>query len=323
MAKKKVRKAGMFKRQQAKKHIKAQQRRQFASRKMVSNPQASTQKSLEELLSTLPFLAFSERFEDLKFDVEEVKLELEAQTPEPLLLMRMLTEDFLQGFRARFEEFERETTPQSPDNLLAKATVHQLDHSSEIPHLSNPMIVAIYLKTRAEALGEEPLNRETIHNALNDYEVRNSDLIELISEKPGALIYGPEAKLPKTATEEIDDEISYESDTEKAERIPPISEDVLVNFRKSLDWPELELSRLEEDLEMFLDDFQPPMYQEWTPNLIDEFINDWFVREANPLEEDMISMRRTMLYFLRYLRDQSLLPSCFGDTRPASLDGAA
>ena len=147
MAKKKVRKAGMVKRQQAKKHTKAQQRRKFASRRMISNPQAETQRRLEDLLSTLPFLAFSERFEDLQFDIQKVKEELEAKTPEPLLLMKLLTEEFLEGFRARFEEFERETTPQSPDNLLAKATIHQLDHSNEIPHLSNPMIVAVYLKT--------------------------------------------------------------------------------------------------------------------------------------------------------------------------------
>jgi len=107
-AKKKVRKAGMVKRQQTKKHTKAQQRRKFASRRMISNPQAATQKRLEELLSTLPFLAFSERFEDLKFDIQAVKEELEAKTPEPLLLMRLLTEEFLEGFRARFEELNND-----------------------------------------------------------------------------------------------------------------------------------------------------------------------------------------------------------------------
>ena len=323
MAKKKVRKAGMVKRQQAKKHTKAQQRRKFASRRMISNPQAATQKRLEDLLSTLPFLAFSERFEDLQFDIQKVKEELEAKTPEPLLLMKLLTEEFLEGFRARFEEFERETTPQSPDNLLAKATIHQLDHSNEIPHLSNPMIVAVYLKTRAEALGEEALTRETIHGALTDYEVRNSELIELISESPGELIYGPEATIPGSEDSGIDVEPFADNESEEDGRVPPISEKVLANFRESLDWSEEDLSRLDEDLEVFLDDFQPPVYQEWTPDLIDEFINEWFVREANPLEEDLASMRKSMLYFLRFLREKSLLPSCFGDRRPASLEGAA
>ena len=76
---KKVRKAGMVKRQQAKKHTKAQQRRKFASRRMISNPQAATQKRLEDLLSTLPFLAFSERFEDLQFDIQKVKEELKQK----------------------------------------------------------------------------------------------------------------------------------------------------------------------------------------------------------------------------------------------------
>jgi hypothetical protein len=323
MAKKKVRKAGMVKRQQTKKHTKEQQRRKFASRRTISNPQAATQKRLEELLSTLPYLAFSERFENLQFDVQTVKEELEATTPEPLLLMKLLTVEFLEGFRSQFEEFERETTPQSPDNLLAKATIHQLDHSNEIPHLSNPMIVAVYLKTRAEALGEEALTKETIHDALNNYEVRNSELIELISENPGELIYGPGAIIPNSTTAEIEDKVSTDSKSEEVVRAPPISEEVLADFRKSLDWSEGELTRLDEDLELFLDDFQPPVYQEWTPVLIDEFISEWFVREANPLEEDLASMRKNILYLLRYLREKSLLPSCFGDTRPASLEGAA
>ena len=63
---------------------------------------------------------------------------------------------------------------------------------------SNPMIVAVYLRTRAEALGQEALTRETIHDALTEYELRNSELIELISESPGDLIYGPEATLPSS-----------------------------------------------------------------------------------------------------------------------------
>jgi hypothetical protein len=137
------------------------------------------------------------------------------------------------------------------------------------------------------------------------------------------LIYGSEAKIPGSADSGIEEEATTDSDSEEVVRIPPISEEVLADFRESLDWSEEDLSRLDEDLEVFLDDFQPPVYQEWTPDLIDEFINEWFVREANPLEEDLASMRKNMLYFLRYLREKSLLPSCFGDTRPSSLEGAA
>ena len=173
----------MVKRQQAKKHTKSQQRRKFASRRMISNPQAATQKRLEDLLSTLPFLAFSERFEDLQFDIQKVREELEANS-RTFAAHEVAHRRVSRRIPCTICEFERETTPQSPDNLLAKATIHQLDHSSEIPHLSNPMIVAVYLKTRAEALGEEALTRETIHDALTDYEVRNSELIELISESP-------------------------------------------------------------------------------------------------------------------------------------------
>lgn len=320
MAKKKNRKAGMVKRQQAKKHSKAVLRkRTAATRRTVSNPQLATQRRLEELLSTLPFLAFTERFADIRFDVETVRQELEAGTPEPLLLMRLLTEEFLAEFRAQFEAFEQETTPQSPDNLLAKATLHQLDHSAEIPHLSNPMIVAVYLKARAEALSEPELSRETIHEALDQYEQRNNDLIERLSENPATLVYGANATLPEDVSTETDDE-----PTAEAEETPPSIPQTLVDgFLASLDLTEEEKERVEEDLETFLEDFNPPPYQEWTPALIDQFVDEWFVQEANPLAEDLASMRRTLLYFLRYLREQSELPEAFGETRPVSLEGAA
>ena len=119
-----------------------------------------------------------------------------------------------------------------------------------------------------------------------------------ISERPGELIYGSEATIP--GSEDSGIEVESLSESEEGGRVPPISEKVLADFRESLDWSEEDLSRLDEDLEVFLDDFQPPVYQEWTPDLIDEFINEWFVREANPLEEDLASMRKNILYFLRF-----------------------
>jgi hypothetical protein len=324
MAKKKPRKAGMAKRQQQKKHQRAQQRRKLAIARPRQKPQMAAQKELEDLLGTLPFLAFRPEFEGIGFDPNLIKQELEDKTPEPLILMRLLTTDFLAAFTARFEEFERSTVERSPDNLLAKATLHQLAHSAEIPHLSNPMIVALYLKARAVAMDVPAPTQETIHSELEAYEERNRELIEQISVDPSQLEYGPMALLPDHIDLGEDaPEDAAEPEREDAADIPaPLPAEVLENFYASLDVDEEAKERIIEDLETFLEDFGPSHYTNWTPALIDEFIDEWFVKEANPLEEDLQSMRGSILHLLRYLRDQSLLPDTFGETRPDSLRDA-
>ena len=88
--------------------------------------------------------------------------------------------------------------------------------------------------------------------------------------------------------------------------IPAIEERV---YKKFLDLvPAEKQERTEEDLEVFLVDFQPPNIKEWDSGMIKHFIGEWFVENANPLKEDLDSMRESLLNLFQFLDREELLP---------------
>ena len=72
-----------------------------------------------------------------------------------------------------------------------------------------------------------------------------------------------------------------------------------VNFNQSLD--------------VFLLDFQPPPVEKWNLNLVKNFIEKWFVENANPMEEDIESMRESLLSLFQFLAEEKLLPETLLD----------
>ena len=65
--------------------------------------------------------------------------------------------------------------------------------------------------------------------------------------------------------------------------------------------------RTEEDLEVFLVDFKPPNLKEWDSEMVKHFVGEWFVVNANPLKEDIDSMRESLLSLFQFLDREELL----------------
>ena len=78
--------------------------------------------------------------------------------------------------------------------------------------------------------------------------------------------------------------------------------------------------RTEEDLEVFLVDFQPPNIKEWDSGMVKHFIGEWFVENANPLKEDLDSMRESLLNLFQFLDREELLPGEVFDQVSAFLE---
>ena len=70
---------------------------------------------------------------------------------------------------------------------------------------------------------------------------------------------------------------------------------------------------LEEDLEMFLDEYQPPNIKEWTSEMLEHYLNSWFIENANPLQEDLESMQKSLLHLIRFLHEKTLIPTEVGE----------
>ena len=69
--------------------------------------------------------------------------------------------------------------------------------------------------------------------------------------------------------------------------------------------------QVEDDLEVFLVDFEPPPISEWDSELIKNFLEKWFLANANPLEEDIVSMRESLMSLFKFLAKEDLLPVGF------------
>ena len=132
---------------------------------------------------------------------------------------------------------------------------------------------------------------------MNEFEQNNHEHFKLLTEQ----IQTDEKDELGSVT---DDEHHVEEEFEK--RIPPLEEEVYKKFLNLV--PEEKRERTEEDLEVFLVDFQPPNMKEWDSGMIKHFIGEWFVENANPLKEDLDSMRESLLNLFQFLDREELLP---------------
>ena len=145
--------------------------------------------------------------------------------------------------------------------------------------------------------------------AMKEFEQKNHEHIKLLTEQ---IQTGEKDELGSVA----DDERHVEEEFEK--RIPPVEEEV---YKKFLDLvPAEKQERTEEDLEVFLVDFQPPNIKEWDSGMVKHFIGEWFVENANPLKEDLDSMRESLLSLFQFLDREELLPGGFFDQVSAFLE---
>ena len=173
-------------------------------------------------------------------------------------------------------------------SVLAKATRHQIANSDKIPYLSNPLLIALFLKTRSAVEGEK-LDLNSLPAAMEEFDKRNHDFIQELTKQM-------EGSEKDDSILEADGELLDEEKPE--ERTPAIETDVYNKFMELV--PAEKQEQVEEDLEVFLVDFEPPPISEWDSELIKNFLEKWFLENANPLEEDLVSMRQTLLSLFKF-----------------------
>ena len=295
----------MLKRQQQKRHKKMILRRKTMLKR---KPQLQNSPQLEQLLNALPTLAFEPELVDLSMDKARLMELMKKGQTEPDMLMDLLSEEFVSELDQRLALLEAAHSEKSIKSALAKATRHQLAESSKIPQISNPVIVAIFLKTLSVVEGRE-LDLAGLPEAMKEFEQNNHEYIKLLTEK---IQKGEKDDLVSFA----DDDHHVEENFEK--RIPAVKEEV---YRKFIDLvPAEKQERTEEDLEVFLVDFQPPNIKEWDSDMVKHFIGTWFVENANPLKEDLDSMRESLLNLFQFLDREELLPGEVFDQVSAFLE---
>ncbi len=295
---KKQRKSGMLRRQKQKRHNKMLLRRKAMPKK---RPQQQNSGQLEQLLNALPTLAFEPELVDLRMDKVRLMELIQNDLSEPNILMELLTEEFIYELDQRLARLEEEHSEKSIKHGLARATRHQLTNSTKKSHLSNPVIVAIFLKTCFSLEGQE-LDLAGLPLAMKEFEKKNHEYLKLLTEQI------QKGEIDETVSVEDDD---YNEKKKLEKKVSPIDDDIYKKFMSQV--PVEKQERTEEDLEVFLVDFQPPLFKDWETGMIKNFIEEWFLENANPLKEDLDSMRESLLSLFHFLDRENLLPKSFFD----------
>tara|TARA_B100000579_G_scaffold435716_1_gene459694 strand:+ start:601 stop:1533 length:933 start_codon:yes stop_codon:yes gene_type:complete len=291
---KKQKKSGMLRRQKQKRHNKMLNRRKVMPKR---KPQFQNSAQIEKLLNVLPTLAFEPELLDLRMDKARLKELIKNDLSETEILLALISEEFIYELNRRLVSLENANSEKSIKHALSKATRHQLAENSKISQVSNPVIVAIFLKTRLSLEGRE-LDLEGLPEAMEEFEQKNNENIKLLTDQ---IQNGEKEDFVSVESEEID--LKEEVEKKKS----PLGEKV---YKKFLDLVPLEkLERTEEDLEVFLVDYQPPNINEWDFGMIKHFIGEWFLENANPLKEDLDSMRESLLILFQFLDREELLPN--------------
>ena len=298
MAKKiKQKKSGMIRRQQKKRQQK-KIRRRLSMPSRAQNNQESSEK-IEELLRVLPTLAFEPELIDLKMNKSEFKELLEKNMTEIDIFKKLLTDEFILDLDSRLTQLVELNPEKSIKSVLAKATQHQITKDEKMSYISNPFLIAIFLKTKAFVEGIE-LNLASLPKAIEAFNLRNEKILNDISENlPGNGVDNTDQKMHKNPNAD-----------ELTKKIIPVIEQSF--YKKLLErLPEQEKQRIEDDLDVFLVDFQPPPVTEWDLNLVKNFIDKWFIENANPMEDDLESMRKSLLNLFQFLVEEKLLQENF------------
>jgi len=300
MAKKiKQKKSGMIRRQQKKRQQKKIRRRLSMPSRVQKNQESS--EKIEQLLSVLPTLAFEPGLIDLGMNKSELKILLEKNMAEIDIFKKLLTDEFILELNSRLTQLVELNPEKSIKSVLAKATQHQIKNDEKKSYISNPLLIAIFLKTKA-SVEDIDLNLANLPDAIEKFNLRNEKIISNISQN-----------LPGNESENIDQNIHESSNIDESTKkiIPVIEKSVYQKLLETI--PVQEKQRIEDDLDVFLVDFQPPPLAEWDLNLVKDFIDKWFIKNANPMEEDIESMRESLLNLFQFLTLEKLLHENFLD----------
>ena len=298
MAKKiKQKKTGMLRRKQQKRQKKKVQRRSTMSSRRPQN--LNNQENIEQLLSILPTLAFEQELIDLRMDESKHKKFLENKLPETNIFFELLTDDFLHDLDKRLSKIEELNPEKSVKTVLAKATRHQLANNQKFTYLSNPLLIAIFLKTQSSVEGFN-LDLEGLSTALEEFNSRNGEIIHEIAENYQGI--------KSDGAEKIDSE-EFDTNETIQNEAPSLDPNI---YKKFLELTSKDKqNQIEEDLEVFLVDFKPPPVADWNLDLIKYFVSKWFLENANPMEEDIKSMRNSLLDLFQFLTEEKLLSEHF------------
>ena len=236
---------------------------------------------------------------DLKMNRSELMDLMTKSLTETEIFSKLLTDSFISDIKSRLTQIVESNPEKSLKSILARATQHQLENAEKSLYISNTLLIAIFLKNKASVEGNE-LILENLANEIKKFNERNEKALSNLTEN-----------LPDNESFNFNEEENepFKEDMSTKTPLPVIEPSVYRKFLGHL--PNQEKQRIEDDLDVFLEDFRPPPMDGWDKNLVKNFFENWFIENANPMEDDLEGMRESLMHLFKFLNTEKLISKIF------------
>ena len=269
--------------------------------------QPSSEREVQKILERIPILAYEEELNDLRFDAETMRSYQDTDESEPDLLEKLVSPEFIEDCKERLEKMNDRTKGDMQKNLMVKGAAFTLGEK-QMPLVINPLIVAIYLRSKADLAGEV-LALPQIIKAVGTYETNNLEYIEKQFESITAKTQNPEGSLEDEEAivdgDVIADEEAQSDVITGTVEKPSIDEELMVVYYQTLqELGEEEEERMKDDLEELIENYVTRPMEAWNAEMVDDFLGNWFIKNLNPMLDDLVSMQNTLEHFFQFLGQQ-------------------
>ncbi len=313
--KKKLKKAGIAKRQKNKLQKKVAAKRKSQAKKPVQRQMSPAK--VKQNLKNLPSLIFEPELESIAFTVEEVNRVVAEHEKTPDQIEAIATPEFIENLKAKHQDMQLRFQKENDTNksMMVHAILYFMEQE-EAPAFLNQIVVAMFYHTLSQIQNpESEMDLKTLNQKLKEYDETWADYLQEKTEGTGvdSIIQNAFPAQPTV----------NESDDDDASPPPAISpfDVVLAEFDEYLSseisLEQEALERTVEDVEVLLNDYceekEITQLEELRARKIRNFLDGWFIRMMNPTKEDMETMVNSLGLFFKFVLLKEKMPAEMGE----------
>jgi len=315
--KKKIKKAGIAKRQKNKLQKKVTTKRKFQA-KNPKQRQMSPSK-VKQNLKNLPSLIFEPELESIGFAVDDINRVVAEHEKTPDQIEAIATPEFMELLKAKHQEMRIRFEKENDGNkgMMVHAILYFMEQE-EAPAFLNQIVVAMFYRALSQIQNPEAeIDLKELNQMLKEYDQTWADYLQ---EKMGDA--GMDDMIPSGFPDasQVSGDVE-DTDDEPLEVVVSAFEGILVEFSEhlisELSLEEESRERTIEDVEVLFNDYceekEITQLQDLRARKIRNFLEGWFIRMMNPTKEDMETMINSLDLFFQFALQTEKMPAEMND----------
>ncbi|NQU66090.1 MAG: hypothetical protein HQ517_17665 [SAR324 cluster bacterium] len=313
--KKKIKKAGIAKRQQNKLQKKVAAKRKLQSKKPVQTQMTAAK--VKQNLKNLPSLVFEPELESIAFPVDEVNRVIGEHEKTPDQIEAIATPEFIENLKTKHQEmlirFQKENDANK--SMMVNAILYFMEQE-EAPAFLNQIVVAMFYRTLSHIQNPEvELGLNELNQKLKEYDEIWADYLQ---EKTGGASVADSIQngFPTQPSADGADE-----DEALLTLTASPFDTILSEFNEYLTsestLEEETRERTVEDVEVLLNDYceekEITRLEDLKARKIRNFLEGWFIRMMNPIKEDMETMINSLDLFFQFALQKEKIMADMGE----------